>query len=236
MANDILIVDDEADIRDLVAGILDDEGFTTRTARDSDSALAEIANRRPHLVFLDIWLQGSKLDGLQLLEQIKREQPDLPVGLERLLDEVVGAALDGGDRGFDIAVSGDHHDRQIGLFALDLLQQLQAIELAALQPDVEKYQMRAAVGDLRQRRIAVARGPGGESLVIDNQNVTCHGSRLSCQLPLAASIFVSLLVASDVPSGLVASGGPAVSVTGTFVSPSGAFAFAFAAWPDTACL
>ena len=73
MASDILIVDDEADIRDLVAGILDDEGFTTRTARDSDSALAEIANRRPHLVFLDIWLQGSKLDGLQLLEQIKRE-------------------------------------------------------------------------------------------------------------------------------------------------------------------
>jgi len=79
MASDILIVDDEADIRDLVAGILDDEGFTTRTARDSDSALAEIANRRPHLVFLDIWLQGSKLDGLQLLEQIKRDHADLPV-------------------------------------------------------------------------------------------------------------------------------------------------------------
>src|SRR4030088_621763 len=79
MANDILIVDDEADIRDLVAGILDDEGFTTRTARDSDSALAEIANRRPHLVFLDIWLQGSKLDGLQLLEQIKKDHADVPV-------------------------------------------------------------------------------------------------------------------------------------------------------------
>src|SRR5713226_1812804 len=79
MANDILIVDDEADIRDLVAGILDDEGFSTRTARDSDSALTEIANRRPHLVFLDIWLQGSKLDGLQLLEQIKKDHADVPV-------------------------------------------------------------------------------------------------------------------------------------------------------------
>ncbi|MGC1559190.1 MAG: sigma-54 dependent transcriptional regulator [Bradyrhizobium sp.] len=79
MASDILIVDDEADIRDLVAGILDDEGFSTRTARDSDSALAEIANRRPNLVFLDIWLQGSKLDGLQLLEQIKRDHADLPI-------------------------------------------------------------------------------------------------------------------------------------------------------------
>src|SRR6266404_2378021 len=79
MASDILIVDDEADIRDLVAGILDDEGFSTRTARDSDSALTEIANRRPHLVFLDIWLQGSKLDGLQLLEQIKRDHAGLPI-------------------------------------------------------------------------------------------------------------------------------------------------------------
>src|SRR6201991_5193680 len=79
MASDILIVDDEADIRELVAGILDDEGFATRTARDSDSALAEIANRRPNLVFLDIWLQGSKLDGLQLLEAIKQENPELPV-------------------------------------------------------------------------------------------------------------------------------------------------------------
>src|ERR1700683_256507 len=79
MANDILIVDDEAEIRDLVACILDDEGFTTRTARDSDSALAEISNRRPHLVFLDIWLQGSKLDGLQLLEQVKRDHAEVPV-------------------------------------------------------------------------------------------------------------------------------------------------------------
>lgn len=79
MATEILIVDDEADIRELVAGILEDEGFETRTARDSDQALAEISNRRPGLVFLDIWLQGSKLDGLQLLEQIKRDHPELPV-------------------------------------------------------------------------------------------------------------------------------------------------------------
>ncbi len=79
MANDILIVDDEADIRELVAGILDDEGFGTRTARDADTALAEVAARRPNLIFLDIWLQGSRLDGLQLLEQIKRDHPDVPV-------------------------------------------------------------------------------------------------------------------------------------------------------------
>ncbi len=79
MAFDILIVDDEADIRELVAGILQDEGFVTRTARESDDALTQIAVRRPNLVFLDIWLQGSKLDGLQLLEAIKREHTELPV-------------------------------------------------------------------------------------------------------------------------------------------------------------
>ncbi len=79
MSADILIVDDEADIRDLVAGILQDEGYGTRTARNSDEAIATIANRRPSLVFLDIWLQGSKLDGLQLLDVIKGEHPDLPV-------------------------------------------------------------------------------------------------------------------------------------------------------------
>jgi len=79
MANDILIVDDEADIRDLVAGILDDEGYKTRTARDSDTAMAEISSRRPNLIFLDIWMQGSKLDGLQLLEQIKKDHADVPI-------------------------------------------------------------------------------------------------------------------------------------------------------------
>src|SRR5246500_3996039 len=79
MADDILIVDDEADIRELVSGILQDEGFITRSARDSDDALAHVASRRPNLVFLDIWLQGSRLDGLQLLDAIKREHADLPV-------------------------------------------------------------------------------------------------------------------------------------------------------------
>jgi two-component system nitrogen regulation response regulator NtrX len=79
MASDILIVDDEEDIRELVAGILSDEGHETRTAHDSDSALAAIADRVPRLVFLDIWLQGSRLDGLALLDEIKTLHPTLPV-------------------------------------------------------------------------------------------------------------------------------------------------------------
>lgn len=79
MASDILVVDDEADIRDIVSGILSDEGHETRVAHDSDSALAAIADRVPRLIFLDIWMQGSKLDGLTLLDEIKQRYPDLPV-------------------------------------------------------------------------------------------------------------------------------------------------------------
>ncbi|MBV9071462.1 MAG: sigma-54-dependent Fis family transcriptional regulator, partial [Acidobacteria bacterium] len=79
MATDILIVDDEADIRELVAGILEDEGYAVRTAKNADEAIAAIQARRPHLVLLDIWLEGSRLDGLALLDVIKTEYPDMPV-------------------------------------------------------------------------------------------------------------------------------------------------------------
>lgn len=79
MALDVLIVDDEADIRELVAGVLEDEGFDSRTAANSDDALAELDARRPSLVLLDVWLQGSKLDGLELLDEIKRRDATIPV-------------------------------------------------------------------------------------------------------------------------------------------------------------
>jgi two-component system nitrogen regulation response regulator NtrX len=79
MALDVLVVDDEADIRDLVAGVLEDEGYAVRTAADSDAALNAIEDRRPSLVLLDVWLQGSRLDGLQILEQVKARDPTLPV-------------------------------------------------------------------------------------------------------------------------------------------------------------
>ncbi|HTR84544.1 MAG TPA: sigma 54-interacting transcriptional regulator, partial [Reyranella sp.] len=79
MALDVLIVDDEADIRDLVAGVLEDEGFETRLAGGSDEAIEALASRRPSLVLLDVWLQGSRLDGLELLDEIKRRDPSIPV-------------------------------------------------------------------------------------------------------------------------------------------------------------
>ncbi len=79
MTNDILIVDDERDIRELVSGILTDEGYETRTASNSELALNEIAKRCPALVILDIWLQGSKLDGMEILTLLREKMPDLPV-------------------------------------------------------------------------------------------------------------------------------------------------------------
>ena len=79
MSVDILVVDDEHDIRELVSGILEDEGFLPRTAADSDGALAAVRDRLPALVILDVWLQNSAMDGIEILDELKALHPDLPV-------------------------------------------------------------------------------------------------------------------------------------------------------------
>ncbi|MCH8347869.1 MAG: sigma-54-dependent Fis family transcriptional regulator [Proteobacteria bacterium] len=79
MALDILIVDDERDIRELISGILEDEGFEARTAHDSETALFEVEKRLPSLVIQDIWLQNSKRDGLEVLKILKNRHKNLPI-------------------------------------------------------------------------------------------------------------------------------------------------------------
>lgn len=79
MSADILIIDDESDIRDLIAGILEDEGYEARTAGNSDECFSEVSHRRPNLVILDIWLRGSKLDGIEILQQLVKDHPNLPI-------------------------------------------------------------------------------------------------------------------------------------------------------------
>jgi two-component system nitrogen regulation response regulator NtrX len=81
MAYDILIVDDEPDIRLLIDGILRDEGYETRGAGDAEAAVAAFRMRRPSLVILDVWLQGSRMDGLALLEAFHSEEPQVPVAM-----------------------------------------------------------------------------------------------------------------------------------------------------------
>src|SRR6201996_8109561 len=79
MAADILVVDDEADIRDLVAGILTDEGYAVRVAANSEEALGGITARKPSLLVLDIWMAGGGMDGLEMLDMVKELDADLPV-------------------------------------------------------------------------------------------------------------------------------------------------------------
>src|SRR3982750_4804214 len=101
MALEVLVVDDEADIRELVSGVLEDEGYAVRTAADSSSTLDAIEERRPSMGLLDVWLRGSRLDGLQLLQEIKRRDPTMPVlmisghgNLDTALAGVREAAID----------------------------------------------------------------------------------------------------------------------------------------------
>ncbi|QHI95090.1 response regulator [Aristophania vespae] len=79
MDYEILIIDDEPDIRFLLEGILNDDGYLTRSAKDSDQALAEFRENRPSLIILDIWLQNSKIDGMELLKIFKDEDPSVPI-------------------------------------------------------------------------------------------------------------------------------------------------------------
>ena len=98
MSLEVLVVDDEADIRDLVSGVLEDEGYAVRSAADSNQTLDAIEERRPSMVLLDVWLQGSRLDGLQLLQEIKRRDSTIPVLIisgHGNLDTAVAAVREG---------------------------------------------------------------------------------------------------------------------------------------------
>ena len=137
MARDILIVDDEDDIRDLIAGILEDEGYEARQAHAADSALNEIARRRPSLVFLDIWMQGSRLDGLQLLDVFQTQHPDMPV------------VMISGHGNVETAVSAirrgayDYIEKPFKIDRLLLITQ-RAMEATRLKSEVEELRGRAS--------------------------------------------------------------------------------------------
>ena len=79
MSKEVLIVDDEAAIREVVAAVLEDEGYVPRQAATSDEALREVARKPPALLLLDIWLEGSRMDGVQILDHVRSSNPSLPV-------------------------------------------------------------------------------------------------------------------------------------------------------------
>src|ERR1700722_14216224 len=136
MAFDILIVDDEPDIRLLIDGILRDEGYETRGAGDSDAAIAAFRVRRPSLVILDVWLQGSRLDGLGLLEAFHSEEPHVPVVMisgHGTIETAVAAIQQGA---YDFIEKPFKADRL-------LLVVLRALEAAALARENAELRLRA---------------------------------------------------------------------------------------------
>ena len=181
MALDILIIDDEDDIRDLIAGILEDEGYETRQAHDADSGLNEIARRRPSLVFLDIWMQGSRLDGLQLLDVFQSQHPDMPV------------VMISGHGNVETAVSA------IRRGAYDYIEKPFKIDrlLLITQRAMEATRLKSEVADLRERSTSKAVEMVGSSPALQQVRGIIEKSA-----PTNSRIFIS--GASGTGKGLVA--------------------------------
>jgi two-component system nitrogen regulation response regulator NtrX len=168
MAHDILIVDDEADIRMLIAGVLRDEGYATREGANSDETIAALQARQPSLVILDIWLQGSELDGIAILKKLRAEMPSVPVlmisghgTIETAVEAIKMGAYDFIEKPFKA-------DRLLLMVA-------RAIEAAQLRRDNEELLLRAggdidlvgassAINQLRQQIDRVA--PTGSRVLI----------------------------------------------------------------------
>jgi two-component system nitrogen regulation response regulator NtrX len=168
VASEVLVVDDEEDIRDLIAGILNDEGYATRVAADSDSAFAALRLRRPQLVILDIWLQGSKLDGIQILEQLKREHPDLPVVMisgHGTIETAVSSIKKGAYDFIEKPFKADRlvHVAQRALEAARLRREVQELKLKA-GDDSELIGMSSAISQVRQQIDKIA--PTGSRVLI----------------------------------------------------------------------
>src|SRR5208282_5871332 len=154
MAHDILIVDDEADIRMLIAGVLKDEGYATREAADSTETLMELRARQPTLVILDIWLQNSEMDGVEILRQLRSEMPSVPVVMisgHGTIETAVEAIKIGA---YDFIEKPFKTDRLLLIIA-------RAIETALLRRENEELKLRAG-GELHlvgaPLRRAVCRG------------------------------------------------------------------------------
>jgi len=150
MAHDILIVDDEDDIRMLIAGILEDEGYETREADTSAVALSQVGSRRPSLIILDIWLEGSDLDGMQLLETLQRDHPHVPIvmisghgSIEMAVQAIKMGAYDFIEKPFK-------SDRLLVIVS-------RAIEAARLRRENEELKLRAgAEGELTGKSTAIS--------------------------------------------------------------------------------
>ncbi len=171
MPHDILIVDDEPDIRLLIDGILRDEGYETRQAGDSDGALAAFRARRPSLAILDVWLQGSRLDGLGILAALHREEPQIPVVMisgHGTIEMAVQAIQQGA---YDFIEKPFEADRL-------LLCMRRALEAAALARENAELRLRAG-----PETALTGDSPGVVSVRSQIEKVAPTGSRVLIQGP-----------------------------------------------------
>ena len=189
MTCDVLIVDDEADIRMLIGGILQDEGFETREAADSDSALEELSVRRPGLVVLDIWLQHSALDGLDVLKVIKHEHANVPVVMisgHGTIETAVTAIKMGAYDFIEKPFKSDRliHVVQRAIEAAQLRQENEELRLRA-GPETDLIGDSATINQLRQALTKVAptgsrvliTGPAGAGKEIVARTLHAHSRR-----------------------------------------------------------
>src|SRR5690348_9293777 len=205
IAAEVLVIDDEEDIRDLVSGILRDEGYETRTASDSDGTLAAIRQRRPQLVILDIWLQGSRLDGIQVLDTIKRDQPDLPVVMisgHGTIETAVASIKKGAYDFIEKPFKADRLIHVVGraLEAAKLRREIHELKLKT-GDDSEMVGTSSAISQLRQAVEKIAptnsrvfvTGPAGSGKEVAARLIHAHSRR-------SANAFVAINCATMEPS------------------------------------
>jgi two-component system, NtrC family, nitrogen regulation response regulator NtrX len=201
MSIDILVVDDEEDIRELVAGILEDEGFSPRSAADATSALSAVRDRLPALVILDVWLQNSTMDGIEILEELKRIHPDLPVVIisgHGTIETAVAAIKKGA---YDFVEKPFNADRLILVVnrALEAARlQRENTELRARAPDWGLIGSSSAVTALRgiiervadaRSRVLIAGPPGsGKEMIARLIHTSSGRSDMAFVVASAASI------------------------------------------------
>ncbi|HDZ80444.1 MAG TPA: sigma-54-dependent Fis family transcriptional regulator [Roseobacter sp.] len=202
--SDILIVDDERDIRELISDILQDEGFATRLAGNSDDAIAAINAEPPALMILDIWLKDSRMDGIDILKAVKRDNPDVPV------------VIISGHGNIEIAVAA------IKQGAYDFIEKPFNIDqlLVVIRRAMETSRLRRENQNLRRREVVstdmIGRSPAFKTLMGQIEKVTKSNGRVMLRGPAGSG---KEIAARYIHANSARASGPFVTVNCASVAP-----------------